>query len=86
MVNKCYQYDICYASSILGMLQQTEELSRHTIHQYPNLTSKIEKIHKKGSTAFFQTSIHNNFQQANVIQLEFFTQVLCREYCSKMKN
>ena len=30
--------------------------------------------------------MHNNLQQTNVIQLEFFTQALCWEYYSKIKN
>ena len=29
------------------------------------------------SGAFFQILMHNDFQQTNVIQLEFFTQALC---------
>ena len=34
----------------------------------------------------FQMPMHNNFWQANVIQLELFTQALYWEYYSKIKN
>ena len=34
----------------------------------------------------FQMPMHNNFWQANVIQLELFTQALYWEYYSKIKE
>ena len=88
MRNKCYQYDSFYTSSMLGILQQTEQLSRRTLYQRPQFwVQKLKKsLRMSGSGTFFQILMHNNFWQTNVIKLDFFRQALCWEYYSKIKN
>ena len=88
MINKCYQYKSFYTSSVLGILQQTEQLSRHTLHQRPQFwVQNLKKsLRRSESGAFFQILMHDDFQQTNVIELEFLTQALCWEYYSKIKN
>ena len=88
MINKCYQYKSFYTSSMLGILQETEQLSRHALHQRHQFwVQKLKKsLRRSESRAFFQILMHNNFRQANVIELEFFAQALCWEYYSSIKN
>ena len=61
--NKCYQYDSFYTSSMLGILQQTEQLNRHKIHQRPQFgVQKLKKyLSRSESGAFFKNLMHNNF-------------------------
>ena len=61
---------------MLGILRQTKEFSSHTILTFTLiLTSKIEekktwKISESGG--YFQILTHDNYEQTNCIQLEFF--------------
>ena len=53
----------------------------------PNFESKYKKSYKMSeSEGFFQILTHNNYEQTNGVQLEFFTKALSREYYSKPKN
>ena len=56
--------------------------------RYPNFEFKNWKKNLKNVRIwrFFQILTHNNYEQTDGIQLEFFTQVLCWEYYSKPKN
>ena len=73
---------------MLGILQQTEQLCKHTLHQRTQFwVQKLKKsLRRSESKAFFQILMHNNFRQRNVIQSDFFTQALCWEYYSKIKK
>ena len=73
MINKWYQYESFYTSSMLGILQQTEQLSRHTLHQRSQFwVQKLKKCLRRSEFgAFFQILMHNNFWQTSVIQLNF---------------
>ena len=66
---------------MLGILQQTGELSKHTLHQslMPTLilSSEIEKVLKRSeSGTFSQILMHNSFWKTNGIRLKFFTQTI----------
>ena len=51
------------------------------------LSSRIEKLLKKVRPwIFLQILMHNNFRQRNGIESEFFTQALCWEYYSNIRN
>ena len=51
------------------------------------LSSRIEKLLKKDIPwIFLQILMHNNFRQRNGIESEFFTQALCWEYYSNIRN
>ena len=64
---------------MLGLLQKTKEFSSHIIYQIPK--SWVQKLsqnpEKSESGSFFQVLTHDNYEQTNGIQLEFFTQALC---------
>ena len=68
MINKCYQYESFYTSSMLGILQENEQLSGHTLHQRSQFwVQKLKKCFRRSeSGAFFQILMHNNFWQTNV--------------------
>ena len=51
---------IFYITSMLGIIQQTEQLSRHTLHQRPQFwVQKLKKFFKGSeSGAYFQILLH----------------------------
>ena len=57
MIDKCYQYQTFYTSSMLRILQQAKKLSRHTLHQRPQFwVQKLEKSFKRSEYgAFFKS-------------------------------
>ena len=63
---------IFYTSSMLGILKETREFSSHTIHHIPWFRVHEFKKHEKyQNLGDFLT--HDNYEQTNGIQLEFFS-------------
>ena len=63
---------------MLGILQANKR-----IFDFKNWKKKLKNVRM---WRFFQILTHSNYEYTDGIELEFFTQVLCREYYNKPKN
>ena len=71
LINKCYQYEDFCTSSNLEILQQTEEVSRHTGLQiiFQNLLDMMSRKNKIPSDIYENLSDINFFKNSNKFQL-----------------